>query len=251
MGLELMPADGTLYEDISVAVRPNYDGDTLDSLAKATSERVTIGTVTALLDDQGSDSHGTLQSATWLDSGMLISASTRIAREQLLSFIAGFRPAHADAVIRVGEQITEHTLTMAVLDQASLTDGTKLSVRTDGRGATAICVEAPVQHCKREISESSLVGNSQGAIFASFIVNGEQFVYGWRAGNGQPILRASAQATGPASTTAVINDIVGGAKGQFIEVRVPAGEPPPDIDYRATVGIASRYGVAAATIIDY
>ena len=56
------------------------------------------------------------------------------------------------------------------LDRVTFDDGIQATVRssTDGSGADAICIEAPVQQCREQTSEAGLVDGYSDNAFDTF-----------------------------------------------------------------------------------
>ncbi|HEY4333905.1 MAG TPA: hypothetical protein VGM78_15095, partial [Ilumatobacteraceae bacterium] len=243
MGLSLAPIDGSTGKDIDVSISPNYDGDTLDSLAANTS----VATGGAARSVVGGIERLTANSAgftylTWLDRGMILFASGRVSATTLDAFVAGIQPATAEQVRQAGDAVSQWLMTMPVLDRVTFADGTIASVRTNGRGSTALCVEAPFQHCKQQVSESTLVGDTQTSIFEAFATSSGDLAIGWISGSATPTVRASDQlATTNTFTSAVINSSVPTAVGEFFEVRVPQGEVPPTLVFNVDVGLGKEH----------
>ncbi|MFT3851602.1 MAG: hypothetical protein QM733_02490 [Ilumatobacteraceae bacterium] len=252
MGVDLSNGDG--FATVSIGSRPNYDGDTLDTLAAAipvesglTTERRTFDGIDLLVSRSNVvDGHGTMRTATRLDSGMILTVTGRLGADEIAEVITGLQPASAADVLAAGRAVTARTLTMEALDQATMADGTRLTVRTDGRGATAVCVEAPYEHCKRQLSESSLVGDVQATIVGVFDDAGRTTVYWWSTSAEIPTLVPSSMIGASPTTTATITDTVRTAAGTFVQVDVPAGETPPSF----RLGQA-EYGPPPVSPIDY
>lgn len=251
MNLELSNGDG--FVDGSISIRPNYDGDTLDALAAAipadaggTSERRTFDGIDLLVTRSNfTDSHGTMRTVTRLDGGMVLTVIGRLDADQLAQVITGLQPATSADVVAAGHDITARTLEMPILDQATMADGTRLTVRTDGRGATAVCVESPYEHCKRQLSESSIGGDVQATIVAVFDDASRTTVYWWSTSAEIPTLGPNDMGVS-SPTTATITDTVRTTAGTFVQVDVPTGETPPSF----RLGPA-EYGPPPLSPIDY
>lgn len=157
--------------------------------------------------------------------------------------------ATADEVERplvkeLADSETATMMTWAELDRVTFDDGITATVRsrTNGSGADAICVEAPVKQCREQVSEVSIVEGYSDNVFDTFNFDGRNVVIGWQSNSeaerlGDPTIQPG-EALNPAdglsvTTTATINQLIQGTTGRFLEVEVPAGERPPRLSFRS------------------
>ena len=230
MSLGLARRDGSPGGFISLSTSANTGGSTLDDLQ--VGERRTVGNVERKVLTNQPDELGTFTAISWLDRDIIFSVTGRATPEEMLKFASGVQPTTQDQVIAFGKQITDQTLNMTMIGRAAFTDGLVVSVPTNGRGAAGLCLEAPSKQCFRSITESSLAGGDQNAVFQLITVNGTRFVLGWHKGSLEPKL-------GPPITPTVsysipispITQIVLTDMGHFMQIRLAPGEYPPSITY--------------------
>ncbi len=227
-GFELVPVDTAVTENgivlsigllsdtgfISVSVTPNSDGTTLGEMLAKDGTATKIGTRDGVLFE----SAGGNVSVFWLEGGLQFSVSGRAQADDVLALAAGLAPAAPDQILAAGQAITAAQLALPEIDAATLTDGTRVSVRgTAATGAVAICVTGASPQCVRQVSESSLDGERPSAIFQMFVLGDERALIGWHEGTELP------------TSTGV--ETVAGTSGVFVRAAVTDLNNPPQVTF--------------------
>lgn len=190
----------------------------------------------------------------------------RAAPSEILAFAAGYKTATMAEFTRAGEAITTTATQLDSVDGTTFDDGLTVSVRSltpgsDGSGAIAMCIDAPVQRCRFSFGETSLAGSYQDSLLQAFDVDGDTILIAWHdaaaAGRlGQPSLSASVIAGDPGqpsspTTTATITEQSPTDVGLFTEIHVPDGESPPQLEYTTSDGQQTGMSTAAPSPNNY
>lgn len=148
------------------------------------------------------------------------------------------------AVAELTDRATAEMMAWIELDRVTFDDGISATIRsrTEGSGADAICIEAPVEQCSEQVSEASLADGYSDNVFDTFDINGRNVVIGWQSTSeaerlGEPTIEPG-DAVDPAdglslTTTATLDQLARGTTGRFLEIEVPAGERPPQLIFRS------------------
>jgi hypothetical protein len=166
---------------------------------------------------------GPLTVLTWIDDGYLFTVAGRADTDVLVAFADSLAPASLDEARQLRASIDEQRAALPALDRATLPNGFDVSVHTAGTGANVICLHRPIEQCQLQVSESSLVGDYQHTIVATFQVDNTAWSIGWAAGThaphhyshvapGEPITDT---AQGGAGTFLAIQDVDGSAQFVF------------------------------------
>ena len=178
--------------------------------------------------------HGTVDTDTLVE----------FARQLTLTDATTFK----SAVAALADEETATMMTWAELDRVTFDDGVTATVRSrsTGSGASAICIEAPVQRCREQVSEATLTGSYADNVFDTFNVDGRNLVIGWQSTSeaerlGDPIIEPGdtlnpGDGLGTA-TTATVDQLVAGTSGRFVEIEVPSGQRPPRLSFRSGTSV--------------
>lgn len=234
--VELLPDDNTAGLFVSVALRPNDELLTIDTVeaeqqANPTmqAERITVNGTPALLQTSAADQLGTMTAVRWFRDGTHISITSRLPREEILAIAESISPATlADAQV-LADGVQARLSAIPEIDRATLPNGFEVSIHTTGTGANAICMHHPVNHCEPVTSESSLLGEQQSQAVVPIVVDDITWQVGWAEGVHQPVWADGVHDAGP------LTDSAQGAAGTFVAftstsesagVRFDAGEDP-------------------------
>ena len=219
---------GASVSFLDVSIYPNFDSLTLPTMVNPDGGgRIeTVGAHTAVVSSH-SDEYGTLTSISWLDHGFVVSVGGRPDEPTTLAFAASIERATLAEVRAAGDAITTAALALSVLDEADLADGRHVSVRTiDGRGAVALCFDAPRPRCR--VSNNVDQPDAADAAFFDFGGSDRRTILGWRQGHGGPTIASVSPDVAAAST---IDEVVAGAKGDFVRASFPPLRNAPGFAY--------------------
>lgn len=265
-GIGLSRFDGQPGSFVSAGVDPNDLGQSIESIVESLNndgsgsawEPRVVGDRQVYVQQRPTDQYGPFTNVVWLDGPFQISVSGRAAPDQVLAFAAGLEPVDAEAFAAAGHKITTRALVLPVLDRVTFSDGVVVSVRSaqpgpEGSGASALCVEAPVEHCRFNISETSIGGEFQNLAYDTFDLGPRVVMIGWQdteesARTGEPTLVANGDEPVPAATNARIVEQTMTDLGRFIEIELAPDEAPPHVRYEIDGTI--QFDISAASQTD-
>lgn len=231
LDIGLRRIDHALGESVDIFVVPNtfqYTSGTLwlSLHPDAAWERIAFDGTDAIFYQ--SEQRGAPSAVKWVAGGLLFMVRGELEVDELVAIAAGLRPATVEGVLAEGERITERIRRLPVLDETTFGDGTRVTVQTHGSdGAAAICVESVALQCDRPNYVGNVAASVHDAIFSAFEIGGQDVIFGWRRGDEGPTLGFDGGTTG----SVTIDDLVHTEIGHFVRVRVPPGEPRPQLQY--------------------
>lgn len=172
-------------------------------------ERTTVAGQPAIVATSTAGPLDPLVSVQWLRDGFLLVVSGRADIEDLLAFAESVQPAALSDARTLRNGVDTALSALPELDTATLPNGFEASVRTTGAGANAVCLREPIERCEPVISESSLIGEEQTEITATFHLDNDTWIVGWARGMHQPVRVDDGTEVGPIVETAQ------GATGTF------------------------------------
>jgi len=229
---------------LTVDVKANRTGLSLDEYLAtlssetpgATSKRVAIGGIERAMIENKPDSLGTFRSIIWVQQDSILQVDGRASLADLEAFVAGLHPVPVDDVKAAGTSITDRTLALPTVDQATFAGGITVSVHKPANGGGAICVTAPIQHCLRTSNLDAELGSSNQVIGAVFDIASSRYEVAWHAGGQEP-------------TTAHTAAKIATSTGVFVLVALAANETPATISF-GNAGF--QVGISSGTLLlDY
>jgi hypothetical protein len=211
-----------------------------------------LGAFERLVDRHPADDLGPFTEVTWIQDGLMMDVVGRASADEVIRMAESVQVAEPQRLVAEGERITERLLALATLEQATLADGTVVSVKARDGNPVGLCVEAPVSVCRWHVSEGSLVGERQVGLFDTFDIAGRIVLVGWHEGSDTPTLQNPlAAADGSILPTPVsFSEVKQMALGHFVEAIVPTDVAIPMVGY----GPSSSYGVgtrSGTTLLHY
>lgn len=206
------PIPGAFVDVLSWANTDSLSIDAIEADARQYGravKRTTVAGQPAIIATSTAGPLGPLVSVQWLRDGFFLVVSGRADVEDLLQLAESVQPATLSEARALRDDVDVALVTLPELDTATLPNGFQVSVRTTGTGANVLCLHEPIERCEPVISESSLIGEEQTEITATFHLDDGTWIIGWARGTHEPIRVNAGTDVGP------IIDTAQGADGTF------------------------------------
>ena len=233
--ISLVRADGA-PSLLFVTSTANIGGDTLDTIrhridqgSRTTTPVERIGGIDRLVQRIPPDANGPLTHVTWLQDGMVFDVIGRTAPDDVVRMAGSIEPVDPQHILDEGNAITTRLHAKATLDQATLTDGTVVTVKTLGQGPVGICVETPEPICRWD--PGAILAGRHDAAFAVFTLPDHSLLLAWYNTDARPVLidNGTIGSRQPATAAETPTEVQATGSGHIIEVVVQPNQPTPAV----------------------